>query len=126
MPTANPRIGVVVTPEQHQLLMDLGKLQGRSAASYLNQALDAAEPMLRALLPILRQTAETVAQQPLELQQAIRAALAEVDAKTAQLSLLEHLARVQPDLANDQGPSGADAPSGARADGTTRKRSRRA
>ena len=125
MPTAKPRFGVCVTKEQHDLLTELGKLQGRSAASYLNQALDAAEPMLRALLPVLRQTAETVAQAPQELQEAIRAALLEVDAKTAQLSLLEHLTRVEPDLANDDA-RGADAPSGARADSTAGKRSRRA
>ena len=53
MPTILPRFNVTVTAEQHRLLSALGALQGRSAASYLRQMLDGAEPMLAALLKVL-------------------------------------------------------------------------
>jgi hypothetical protein len=59
MPSVLPRLTVVVTPEQHQLLARLGALQGRSQASYVRQLLDLATPSLRAILtPLERAEAE--------------------------------------------------------------------
>lgn len=49
----NPRLSVVVTPEQRTLLAALGASQGRSAASYLSDLLDHFTPSLRALVPAL-------------------------------------------------------------------------
>lgn len=49
----NPRLSVVVTPEQRQLLGLLGASQGRSAASYLSDMLDHLTPALRGLAPRL-------------------------------------------------------------------------
>lgn len=54
MPSPNPRINVVVSHEQRELLADLSALQGRSAASFLRELLDTATPLLRAMLPVLR------------------------------------------------------------------------
>lgn len=50
MPSPFPRMAIVVTPEQHTLLMRLASLQGRSAASYVRHLVDLATPSLRALL----------------------------------------------------------------------------
>lgn len=58
MPTPNPRMAIVVSAEQHELLMELGALQGRSAASYVRELLDMATPMFRAVLPLLRASAD--------------------------------------------------------------------
>lgn len=49
MPTPFPRLSVIVSPEQHQLLADLGGFQGRSSASYVRHLVDLATPTLRAL-----------------------------------------------------------------------------
>ena len=117
MPTRQPRVNVVVTDAQHRLLGELGALQGRSAASFLREMLDASTPMLEAMLPIYRAAAAQQAMQPEALQTAIRDALAGVEANRAQLDLLEHLAGVQADLANDQGaPVAGAARSGATED----------
>lgn len=53
MPTRLPRLNVTISEEQHALLMRLGALQGRSAASYLRELLDASTPFLAALMPTL-------------------------------------------------------------------------
>lgn len=50
----SPRLNVAVTDEQHKMLLELGKLQGRSAASYFREMLDLAEPAFAALLKIER------------------------------------------------------------------------
>lgn len=114
----NPRIGVTVSKEQHELLMKLGALQGRSASSYLREMLDSAMPMLEAMLPVFEAAAQQVAMQPQALAQAIKDALAEVDAKQAQMSLLGLLAGSQAQTANDLDPAPGQAtgPSGARED----------
>lgn len=54
----NPRVNVTVTEEQHQLLLEIARLQGGSASGILRQHLDAATPLLRAALPMLRRAAE--------------------------------------------------------------------
>lgn len=89
--------------------MKLGELQGRSAASFLREALEAAMPMLEAMLPVYQAAADQAAMHPKALQKAIRDALANVDAQAAQMNLL-HLLANSADLANDADP----APSGAR------------
>lgn len=58
MPSRSPRINVVVSDEQHQLLSELASLQERSAASYLRELLDMATPLYRSLLPILRASSD--------------------------------------------------------------------
>lgn len=50
VPTSFPRITVAITPEQHALLTRLGVLQKRSAASYVRQLLDTAQPALQRIL----------------------------------------------------------------------------
>lgn len=122
MPTNNPRIAVVVTSDQHKLLTELGELQGRSAASFLREMLDAGTPMLEAMLPVYRAAQAQVAMQPEALQMAIRDALAAVDGRRAQLDLLKLLAASEANSANDAGADAA--PSGAREDSGTRRRRR--
>ncbi len=53
MPTPNPRLSVVVSQEQHELLTDLAGLENRSAASYVRQLLDGATPLLRSLRDVM-------------------------------------------------------------------------
>ena len=50
----SPRVNVVVTVEQHALLLELSKLSKLSAAGFLRRLLDAATPMLRETVPALR------------------------------------------------------------------------
>lgn len=45
---------MVVTVEQHALLLELSKLSKLSAAGFLRRLLDAATPMLRETVPALR------------------------------------------------------------------------
>lgn len=54
----SPRLNVTVTPEQHALLLELSELNGGSAASYLRQMLDQATPVLRKVVPMMRETAK--------------------------------------------------------------------
>ena len=122
MPAINPRVAVVVSTDQHQLLTELAALQGRSSASFLRELLDAAEPMLRAMLPVYRAAAAQVAMQPEALQMAIRDALADVDGKRAQLDLLKLLAASEGNSANDAGAE--TGPSGAREDAAPARRRR--
>ena len=126
MPTVNPRVNVTVSEEQHAMLLELGSLQGRSAVSFLREMLDASTPMLREALAIWRMAAEQVEIQPEKLREAIRAALAEVEASKDQMDLLEHLAAVSPGVSNDHDQAEAGtAPSGAREDRQPPARSRR-
>jgi hypothetical protein len=110
----SPRLCVSISERQHEVLAELGLLQSRSSASFLREMLDAAMPMFEALLPIYRAAAQAQAIQPEALQVAIRQALDALEGERGQLDLLEHLARVQPALANDQADA-AGAPSEARA-----------
>lgn len=60
MPSDKPRVNVVVSPEQHRLLLDLGRAQGRSASSYLREVLDGVEPYLRHMLDLEQARAQSV------------------------------------------------------------------
>ena len=72
MPTRNPRVNVVVTPDQHQLLTALAKEQNRSAASLVREMVDAAEPLMRRTVELLdlantaRGMSQTAAREALE------------------------------------------------------------
>ena len=112
MPSKLPRLNVTVTSHQHDLLAELGSLQGRSSASYLREMLDASTPMLEAMLPVYRAAAAQAAMQPEALQMAIRDALSSIDTNRAQLDLLRLLEASGANSANDAGA--ALAPSEAR------------
>lgn len=96
MPTRLPRLNVTVSEEQHALLMRLGALQGRSAASYLRELLDASTPFLTALAPTL-DAARAGELQAIEHQAAAAEDLARslfASTSADQLDLVEHLASV--------------------------------
>ena len=99
----NPRINVVVSPEQHSLLMELGALQGRSASSFIREMLDAAEPMLAAQLPLWRAVVEQAQAQPEILRKAIHQSLLDLQSNVDQLDLLKLLVQHQPAISNDDG-----------------------
>jgi hypothetical protein len=71
MPTIKPRLMVTISEQQSQLLAELGRLQGRSRASYLVELLNGAEPLLGALLPVLRAHAATVEGQPVAMRDVV-------------------------------------------------------
>jgi hypothetical protein len=109
MPSRSPRINVVVTEEQHALLLELGALQQRSASSFLREMLDAATPMFRAALPIWRAAAKQAEAQPEALRQAIQDVIGEADANRDQLDLLQLLAGHLPGSSSNDSPSASDA-----------------
>ena len=96
MPTRLPRLNVTISEEQHALLMRLGALQGRSAASYLRELLDASTPFLAALMPTLEAAKagelQLAEDQATALETMARALFR--DADPDQLDLLEHIAGV--------------------------------
>lgn len=126
MATNLPRLNVTVTLEQHALLLELARLEGRSAASYLRQLLDQTQPVWEALLAVRRAAAEQAATTPELVQQAIRTALLEIENGKSQLDLLDHISSVQPRIANDPASREAPAPSVAREDRPAPRRTRRA
>lgn len=107
------RLNVVVTPEQHRLLAELGQLQGRSSASFLREMLDAAEPFLKQSLTVWQEAAKEAAAQPDRLRAMIIEAIADVKGQADQLDMIGLIMRTAPG-ANDPGAA-SDAPSVARA-----------
>jgi hypothetical protein len=92
MPTSNPRLMIVVTPEQRELLAELGKLQDRSAASFVRELVDAATPMFRQLLPVMRAHAEAIDGQPVKMEEAVLQVLRSAYGDDpAQLDMVEHI-----------------------------------
>jgi hypothetical protein len=88
LPTKLPRINVTVTQAQHGLLLELGRLQGRSASSLLRELLDATTPTLQALLPAMRTAADLTNKAAGELasvqdatREAVRGSLGQVEAQ---------------------------------------------
>lgn len=116
-----PRLNVTVTHEQHALLAQLGKLQGRSSASFLREMLDVAMPFLRASLPVWEAAARDAAEHPGRLLATIQDALADVKVNVAQIDMMALIASTA-DPSNDPGADEA-APSGARADRSAPARS---
>jgi hypothetical protein len=92
MPTSNPRLMIVVTPEQRDMLAELGKLQDRSAASFVRELVDAATPMFRQLLPVMRAHAEAIDGQPVKMEEAVLEVLRSAYGDDpAQLDMVEHI-----------------------------------
>ena len=108
MPTKSPRVNVVVTPEQHSLLLELANLdpETRSAASFLRSLLDEVTPLLRAMVPAMRTAAEELDTSS----KALREPLREFAAKLHQLDLLAPA----PGAARTERSEGARAKRGAR------------
>lgn len=113
MPSSKPRIGVTVSEEQHALLADLGKMQGRSISSYLLEMLDAATPLLRSLVPAMREASQELEAKDEELRGHIGSILGQLKA----MGLADQLdldtvsdgrrqARPQRAAASEDGPSG--------------------
>ena len=93
MSSKSPRVNVVVTEEQHALLMEMGRLQRRSAASFLRELLDTATPIMRVALPILRARDLAIEEQPEALDKAAREALGALIGDAGdQMDLLDGLA----------------------------------
>lgn len=108
----DPAVMVRVTPEQHELLKELGALEGRSMASFLNELLDGAEPLFRALLPVLRAAETTKQNQPSAIRDRVVKVLTGIDEGLAQVDLLQHLAdlaeRTEADRTGPQRKRGPD------------------
>jgi uncharacterized protein (DUF1778 family) len=88
---AKPRINVVVTEDQHQLLMELGELQGRSASSFLREMLELTAPMLKATLTALKTAAAVAEKQPEEARKILDQAFALPEENDDQPTLLQFL-----------------------------------
>lgn len=91
VPSSFPRVTVVITPEQHALLNRLGVLTRRSAASYVRQLLDTAQPALERILAPLEAAAALQARFDDDLGQEASKWLSEEQAALdGQMSLLDH------------------------------------
>lgn len=97
MPTKKPRLLVTMTEEQHALLMEYGRLQGRSASSFLRDLLDASTPLLRQSVPALRMASEELDTRKGDIDRAMRDLTAQArslgDEAMDQLELLDQLQR---------------------------------
>lgn len=60
MTKRKPRVNVVVSHEQHELLLELASLDPsvRSASAFVRQMLDEVTPLLRSTVPAMRAAAE--------------------------------------------------------------------
>ena len=110
MPSSLPRLSVVVTPEQHQLLLCLATLQNRSASSYVRDLIELATPALT----ILRRKLDDVVDQEEVFEDDFREDLAEM--------LLEADEEIQQELelfyaSEPTAPEDAGEPPAAREDG---------
>jgi len=105
----SPRVNVVVTEEQHALLLELAALDPatRSASAFLRHLLDQVTPLLRKTVPMMRAAAEETALARGQLREPLREFLREMH----QLDLLD-------------APPGAPAPQRSE-DGRTKRRVRR-
>lgn len=114
MPSKLPRVNVAVSVEQHELLMELGRLQHRSASSYLRELLDAATPALALILPVLRAREAAVGEMPQKLEQAaLEAFTGLLGVDPAQIDLEDLLASLVVPQASDAGSaSGSHAEGG--------------
>lgn len=91
MPKQPPRVNVVVTPEQHALLLEFAKLDPstRSASSFMRDLLDRVTPLLRELVPVMRLASR-------EKEQAGEQVRGAIDLLTQQLKQLDMLASTSP------------------------------
>ena len=110
----SPRVNVVVTPEQHRLLMALARHQNRSAASLVREMIDAAEPHMKRAVELFELTEETTAVSQEKALEALRSVLEDLSAlvgTNGQIDLEELL-----NAATDDAEDALPAPSGARDD----------
>lgn len=85
MPSPFARVSIVVSQEQHHILMRLATLQGRSQASYVRRVLDIATPALAALLVPLEAADEAEGEFDHDAHYALMQELREEDENLAQL-----------------------------------------
>lgn len=91
MPSQRPRVNIVVTEEQHALLLELAELeraQGHAAASasgFVRSLLDQVTPLLRKTVPLMRAAAQELDSNREALREPLRQFLAEMQ----QLDLLD-------------------------------------
>lgn len=116
MPTKLPRLNVTVTEEQHELLLELAALQGRSAASYLREMVDAATPLLRAAVPPLRLAAQELELTREQAADALREPLQQLKAlgMLGQLDLLDEGSQRPSSTLSAPAPSGSEGGRGKR------------
>ncbi len=78
MPTRSPRLNVVVSEEQHALLLELASLDPDtpSASGFLRQLLDQVTPLLRKTVPMMRAATEELDSSREELRVPLRGFLA--------------------------------------------------
>jgi len=110
--STNHRVLVTLTREQNELLTDLARFQGRSKGSYLRELMDGAEPMFRALVPVLRVHAATIDGQPVAVRDVVSKVLTGAYGAEA-APLLDQLEAMADRIA--AGHSADGVPSGARA-----------
>lgn len=109
----NHRVMVTITKDQDKLLGELARFQGRSKGSYIRELVDGAEPLLSALLPVLRVHAATIEGQPVAMRDLVAKVFSGAYSDdTDQLDLVTQLAALQEDRA--EGKSPRPARSGAR------------
>lgn len=116
MPTKLPRMTVVLSQEQFDILTRMGQLQHRSASSFVRELVDAAMPALRAMQPILEAREQKLAEQPEALQRAAQGLLDTLNGiDPNQLSLLgiteadfTDLATAASPLGDERDPEGDD------------------
>jgi hypothetical protein len=87
MQKPSPRVNIVVTEEQHALLLEFARLDPdtRSASSFLRSLLDEVTPLLRKTVPMMRAAAEELDSSREKLREPLRDFLTEMD----QLDLLD-------------------------------------
>lgn len=86
MPKQPHRVNVVVSPEQHALLLEFAKLDPstRSASAFVRGMLDRVTPLLRELVPVMRLASQEKDQARLQVRGALDALTTEIE----QLDLL--------------------------------------
>lgn len=106
MPKRAPqfRVNIVVTEEQHSLLVELASLDPsvRSSAGFVRELLDQVTPLLRKTVPLMRAAAEELEQGRNQLKEPLRQFLGELH----QLDLLDASApgRQRPQRSEDVPP----------------------
>jgi hypothetical protein len=113
MPTRSPsRVNVVVSKEQHALLLELASLdQKMSASRFLRELLDQVTPLLRTTVPMMRAAKEAHGEARQRLKDDLRGFITEID----QMDLLDAPAapgasatqRSEDGRANSRKPRGA-------------------
>lgn len=74
MTKRKPRVNVVVSQEQHELLLELASLDPsvRSASAFVRQMLDEVTPLLRTTVPMMRAAAQNMDKSREQLREPLR------------------------------------------------------